>query len=119
MRIGTVLGSYLKAADLGGKPLAVTITTVKVEDVGDDQKPVIYFDESHKGLVLNRTNADSLTELFGTDETDAWTGKSVALLPAKTMFGGKKVDCIRIGPRSESNGRRDPAADDADKYPRF
>lgn len=96
MRIGTVLGSYLKAADLAGKPLAVTIDSVKIENVGDEEKPVLFFQETGKGLVLNRTNADSIVELLGTDETEEWHGKSIALVPAKTKFGGKTVDCIRV-----------------------
>jgi hypothetical protein len=34
---------FMKVADLGGKEVAATISSVELEKVGDDQKLVAYF----------------------------------------------------------------------------
>lgn len=97
MKIGAAFPSkWLKCDDLGGKRVKVTIKSVEVEDVGDGHKPVLYFRNADKGLVLNKTNAETLTEIIGDDDTDNWAGHTVYLKPDKTMYAGKRVDCIRI-----------------------
>ena len=89
---------FLKAADLDSRRQAVTIERWVDEDVGSppEEKPVIYFRELSKGLVLNKTNAESIEEATGTDDMDVWVGASVVLVRTKTDFQGKRVDCIRI-----------------------
>ena len=96
----TAFGSYIKAEDLGGRAVRITIERVELEDIkGNDgkteRKLVVHFAGKDKGLVLNRTNADSLNEIFGTDDYDMWSGP-VVLFPDTTTFGGKKVACVRI-----------------------
>jgi len=89
--------SYLKAADLGGKPRRYTIKSIELEEVGKEKetKPVMRFDEIEGALVLNKTNGTTLREAFGDDAED-WPGNEVLLKPDKTDFGGKRVDCIRV-----------------------
>ena len=87
--------NYLRACDLNGADAVLEINSVQLEDVGDDQKPVVYFAGIDKGLVLNKTNANTIVDLYGT-ETDAWTAKKIAIFPTQTEFQGKAVECIRV-----------------------
>ena len=93
---GAFPSQFLKAADLQGRRATVTIAGVTMEDIGSDTKPVLHFQGKDKGLVLNKTNANMITEIVGSDETDDWKGKRVTLYPTKTDFQGKRVDAIRI-----------------------
>src|SRR5690606_30577904 len=87
---------YVKAADLQGQDVTVTIESFGIEDVDDgEMKPVLRFAGMGRGLVLNRTNANSLEALYG-PETDHWVGRSITLYPTTTQFGAKMVACIRI-----------------------
>lgn len=88
--------SYLKAADLGPNRPTVTITEVKYEDIGGEHKPVVYFAGKDRGLVLNKTNANSIIEIAGSPVTEDWAGVKIVLFATKTEFQGKRVDCIRI-----------------------
>lgn len=92
--------TYLNCADLGGESVTVTISNVAEETVGigssSEQKAVVYFQGAEdKSLVLNKTNGNTIVDLLGFD-TETWTGKEIMLYPAKTFFGGKEVDCIRV-----------------------
>src|SRR3972149_2041256 len=99
MNINDAFASYLKSADLMGKPIRVTISSVMIENVGTEQKPeqkpVVYFQGRAKGMVLNKTNANTITEMFS-GETDDWTGQIIELYVTKVDFGGKPVDAIRV-----------------------
>jgi len=110
-------GSYLKAADLGGKRIGVTIDRVELEDVGSDNKPVLYFQGKDKGLVLNKTNSNMISEIVGSDETDEWNGHRIALYSTKVDYQGKRVDAIRV---TYANGQQPPASpvnDSSDDIP--
>jgi hypothetical protein len=99
MNIGTAFPSqYLKAADLQGREPAVTIERLEFEPVGQDKeiKPVLYFAGKEKGMVLNKTNAETIKTLTGSEETDDWGGFAIRLYSAKVQFQGKTVDSIRI-----------------------
>lgn len=93
---GAFPSNYLKASDLQGRRVPVTISHLRMEDIGDDHKPVLYFHGKEKGLVLNKTNANMILEITGTEETDHWKGKSIELYPTKTDFQGRRVDAIRV-----------------------
>lgn len=90
---------YLKAADLVGQDVPVTIREVVLEQVDEDnpheERPVCYFHEGSKGLVLNKTNGEMIAQMHGY-ETDLWRGKPITLYPDKTPFKGEVVDCIRV-----------------------
>src|SRR3990167_11326452 len=87
-------GNYLKAADLKGRQVPVSIERVEMEDVGGDHKPVVYFQGAERGLVLNKTNANIIADMYG-QETDQWAGKRIVLYPARVEFQGKLGDAIR------------------------
>lgn len=98
MKIGEAFPSkWLKAADLGGRKIGVTIDSVEMANIGDDQdKLVVYFQGQTKGFVLNVTNANMIAEIAGTDETDDWTGVKITLYSTKVDYAGKRVDAIRV-----------------------
>ena len=101
MNIGSAFKSnYLKHSDLNGKRVRVIMERVEIETVGQGQdaeeKPVLYFKGHERGLVLNKTNAYSIAEIVGSEETEEWAGHAIVLHQDKTTFGGKRVDCIRI-----------------------
>lgn len=87
---------YLKAADLKGKPVPLVIKEVKMQEVGDDRKLVVYFKSTDKSLVLNKTNANSIAAVTGSEDTDHWTGKKITIYPTKVEFQGKRVPAIRV-----------------------
>jgi hypothetical protein len=89
---------YLKAADLNGRNVVVTIDHVNIEPVGRDKeiKPVVYFAGKDKGLVLNKTNSSKIKQLAGTAETDDWAGVKITIYPTETEYQGETVDTIRV-----------------------
>ena len=80
---------YLKHDDIEDGE-TVTISEVKVEEVGQDkqEKPVLYFNEHYKGAILNVTNARAIAKVYGDDEGE-WPGKKVTLvtIPSRTPHG--------------------------------
>ena len=67
-------------------------------------KPVIYFNGwprsvysivDGRGMVLNYTNGEILTEAHGPTLEDQ-IGKEIILYKTKTTFGGKRVNCLRL-----------------------
>jgi hypothetical protein len=92
---------FVKAADIGDKEITVSIAKVTIEEVGDDQKPVAFFKESPKGLVLNRTNWDRIAYIAGNDDSDSWPGMRVSLYTELVTFGGKTGPAVRVRPPSK------------------
>jgi hypothetical protein len=98
MRIGKYYsGNYLKAIDLP-RPALVTIAEVKVEEVGEtkEMKAVMYFVSKEKGVVLNKTNFETLMAMFGTDETADWHGRQIVLYNDPSVSFGSTRGGIRI-----------------------
>jgi hypothetical protein len=70
---------YLKASDLNGKPIVVTIESAPLEVLknseGQEQhKTVLYLKGAKKVLPLNATNWDSTAEICGEDTDDTASG---------------------------------------------
>lgn len=95
--------NYLRAADLNGAEPVVTIRAVQVETFGDESKPIVFFQGKEKGVVLNKTNWNSLVEITGEDDSDNWTGHRVKLISVKVEYQGKRVPAIRME-RAPKNG---------------
>jgi hypothetical protein len=81
------------------KPLTLTIVSVADEVVGfgadAEHKAVVRVKEDPRGVVLNRSRAEALRELFG-DNTDDWAGERFQLVPSRTLFQGKQTPCLLI-----------------------
>ncbi len=119
---------HLKASDLKGAVVPVTISHVDIEEIGQkkDRKPVVYFAGKDKGLVLNKTNSKRISDLLGSPETDDWAGQRIALYPSETEFQGDTVECIRVkaATATRTNGARpkpepepEVTAEDLDEIP--
>lgn len=89
-------GNFLKAADF---PAARTLTikAVAIEEIGDEKarKPVLFFFEEQRGLVLNKTNANMLAHYYGPN-TDAWLNRPTELFAEPVSFQGQIVSAIRV-----------------------
>ena len=75
-----------------------------METVGDDTKPVVHFRGTDKGLVLNKTNANTIAGMFG-PETEAWSGQVVTLFVAQAEFQGKQTLAIRVKMQKAKPGK--------------
>jgi arabinogalactan endo-1,4-beta-galactosidase len=96
MKISSAFPSnYLKCSDLQDRNVKVLMDRVEMEDLGGDQKPILYFQGKDKGLVLNKTNSNNIAAAYG-DDTEEWSGREIILYPAMTDFQGKTVPCIRV-----------------------
>lgn len=89
-------GRFLKAGELLGKKVTLTISDVDLEELqGDDgakkAKAIISFKESEKKLVSCKTNGLCIKEMFG-KELSAWLGKRITLF--EDVWNGEP--CIRI-----------------------
>ena len=87
---------FLKAEDIGANFWTVTISKVDMKNFDDGtRKLFVMFTELDKGLVLNKTNADTIGDLYGKN-TDAWAGHQVMLMTMPVDYQGKKVQAIRV-----------------------
>ena len=104
MKIGQAYPSnFLKADDLQGKDVVVTIEGCELESIGQghdkQDKLILHFVGKQKAMVLNKTNAKTIAKLYG-DETDDWVGKRITLSPREVEFQGDMVLAIRVSLRA-------------------
>ncbi len=101
---------FLKASDLQGKEVRVIMGRVEREKIGNDTKPVLYFKGKDRGLVLNKTNASTISDGYG-DDTDDWFDNPLILFSVKTDYQGKVVDATRCRiPTAKDNRQAPPPA---------
>lgn len=108
---------WLKATEFE-EDMILTMNIVQMEEIGQGEdketKPVLYFKETDKGLVLNKTNAATITTLYGS-QTTKWGGKKIALFPTEVSFGGKQTLAIRVRmkpPKADKGSQPELAPDD-------
>jgi hypothetical protein len=120
---------WLRSADCEDGDLVLTIADIKQERIGQgsqaDDKWVLSFEEEEKGLVLNKTNTNTIAKLYG-DDTDDWIGKQVTLFATEVQFQGDMVEAIRVRSKPPRQPRakaarpvvaREPGDDDPDAVP--
>ncbi len=102
---------YLKAGDLGGKTVRLRITGMSIEAVGKEKenRPVLSFNGTEKTLVLNKTNANTITTLYGR-ETDNWIGKDIDLYAAQVEFQGQVGPALRVRGVAQARPAQNKAA---------
>lgn len=89
---------YLKASDLKGNECTVTMERVEMAEFDDGEpKPAIHFKGTNKAFVLNKTNANTIVDIYGPN-TENWAGKPITLFPTYTDFQGRQVACVRVKP---------------------
>ncbi len=86
---------YLKASDLNGKDLTLTIRKLESKEFDDGAKPFLWFKEHPKAYILNRTTFLTIAELWG-DESDDWIGKPITLFECEVSSGGDMLTGIRV-----------------------
>jgi hypothetical protein len=88
---------YLKADDFDEGPEVFTIEAVTIEKVGEkkEQKLCVAFEETDKLFLVNKTNAEAISKLYG-DETDEWPGNRITLGQREVDMKGKPVLAIRV-----------------------
>lgn len=107
---------YLSAeADIpDGGDLIVTISDCQMEQLGQgdkiDTKPVLYFSDHDKGLALNKTNANTIAGVLGSQDTDDWIGQKIALFAQEVDFKGQQVLAIRVRMRKPRAAQQQPVA---------
>ena len=95
--------SSLKAADLEGDEIALTIKSYTVREFDQEKegrhytvkKPIFAFKDTDKTLVCNKTNMQAIAYAYG-KEMDEWVGKPITLFPTMVPFGDKMVEAIRV-----------------------
>lgn len=91
--------NFLRADDLQGKQVTVTISEITFEEIGQgrdkEEKLMIAFKGKEKKLVCNKTNANTISKLYG-DDTDEWIGKPITLVAREVEFQGDAVWAIRV-----------------------
>ena len=92
---------YVKAQDVNGQ-IQVVIAKAMMEQLGDEHKLVVYFEGHSKGMVLNKTNANNLSNLYG-PESDGWIGKSMMLVSTFVDFQGQSTPALRLHPPQQQN----------------
>ena len=111
---------YLKAADLGGKEAKVIMQNVEKEKLGDDMKLVLYFKGKEKGVVLNKTNSNTICDSYG-DDTEDWFDQPLILFSVMVDFQGKVQPAIRCRvPTAKDNKparRADPISSGPSDFP--
>ncbi len=87
---------YLKATDIDKRGVCYTIKDGEMAEMPDGQKKaVLYFEEAPKGLVMNKTNTDTIADEYG-DSMEAWVGKRIELFTVKVTVNGEQRDGIRV-----------------------
>ena len=99
MKIGQAFPSkYFKASDFESDTVLV-MSHVTIETIGQGREakesPILHFRDEEKALVLNKTNAGTITKLYG-DDTDNWDGKPITLYATEVQFGNEMVMSVRV-----------------------
>lgn len=92
---------YLKQQDIP-EPVLWTIRAIAKENVAMQNQPrkdrcIVYFQESQKGMVLNKTNLNRTAKALGSEDTDDWIGKQLVLYNDPDVeMGGEIVGGLRV-----------------------
>lgn len=106
---------YVAAFELKGRDVTATISrVVGGEVIGEDgkkaKKPIIYFSDWPKPLVLGKKMAKQLIKLYGTDPK-AYTGKQLTMYPTEEKCFGEMMEVVRLRPKvNKAAVKRDPSA---------
>ena len=83
-----------------GEEKTLTIKSVEKEMVSNGEKKeeclVIHFEENEKPWIVNKTNGEMITKVWGTPYTEDWIGKRITLKVKKVKAFGDMVDAVRV-----------------------
>ena len=94
---------YLKKEDVEESKVftvkGVEHQNVALEDQKADYKFVLMFEETDRGLIMNKTNGQLAAKAMGSPETDDWVGQTLELWNDPSVsYAGKMIGGIRIKP---------------------
>jgi hypothetical protein len=107
-------------------PVSATIEEIDLEEIGQgadkSKKLVIGFAGKKKRFVVNKTNANTIAKVLGSDDTDDWIGQRITLRAMEVEFQGNMVMSIRVSikkPTSQqaAEAQRQPADQDGGEGP--
>jgi hypothetical protein len=92
---------FIRAADLKGKEIDVTIDRVEAEDLENDgkkvTKPIVHFKNAGiKPLVCNKTNGLTIAAALGEVDYKKWAGRQIRLYADLVSFKGKVTEAVRV-----------------------
>ena len=89
-------GQFFKAIDIINKPRILTVTSVQPETMKDGKRKLkLGFKEDEQILLLNKTNAMIVANVYGADWS-GWIGRKIKLRAGKTTYQSRLVDCINV-----------------------
>ncbi len=115
----TNLFPYLEGEELQDRTLTLTIRDIKPEKLRnsagkEEAKEVLFFAETSKGFVLNKTNAKRIAVLYG-KQTGAWTGQRITLYTEPVQAFGETHNALRVAPAIPDGSKPDPEIAKADQ----
>ena len=106
--------NYLKASDLKGHTVTVVMERCEWKQVGSDTKLVLFFRGKEKGMIVNKTNANTIATIYG-PETDGWMGQPITLFEQMVDYRGQMMPGLRcMRPR---DNQPQPAAAPVERQP--
>lgn len=104
----TDLFPYLEGEELKGSTLTLTIEDIRQEKMKsrkgkEESKWVLYFQETSKGFVMNKTNAKRIAILYG-KMTGDWAGKQITLYTEEVRAFGETHNALRVAIATPNNG---------------
>lgn len=89
-----------------GQEMTLTIDRVVSEKIKGEKgkvdiKPVIYFKEQIKPMILNNTNCMTIEFLTGSDLPDDWAGHKITIYGTPVKMGTETVEALRIRTKQE------------------
>ena len=98
-----------------GQDLTLVIDYVRKENVTgnngrNEQCMVAHFKGDVKPMILNRTNAKTITKVTGSPYIEDWASKAITLYADTTRFGGDIVECLRVRPYAPKQTNPDRGA---------
>lgn len=75
---------------------AVVLTKLQNPNTGEtEQKPVVFFKEDDRGLVLgSKSKFNTMAEVLDLEDSDDWPGQKVRIFPTRAQFQGKPVPSV-------------------------
>jgi len=85
-----------------GEERTVQIVSVERRQItgadGKKEECTVAVLKGEKPMILNSTNAKTLSKVYGTPYIEQWAGKSVIIYAAKIKAFGEEMDALRIKP---------------------
>jgi len=92
---------FATGEDLNGHSVTVTVKKMSIDKLSPrpgqppEDRFILYFEETIKGVILSRTLADQIASILQNDETDLWIGEKITLYPLPLTVAGKSRIAIR------------------------